>query len=135
MQLSTQVSVAELANNCNGKISVVMPSYHECFLKSSRLLLLIQSTVCSQDPEPRVLDGWQGSKRVPPSMQYDFSCKTTQQLKSKNRQATGWKTSRPIPRHAIFLSSGVSEAESLDWGHALPLPFPFWSFPLPLFWV
>ena len=45
-------------------------------------------------------------------MQYDLSCKTIQ-LKSKNRQTTGWKTSRPIPRHAIFSSSGVSEAAGL----------------------
>ena len=40
------------------------------FLEPFCLLLFIQLTVYSQDPEQRVLDRWQGSKGLMPSMQY-----------------------------------------------------------------
>ena len=64
--------------------------------------------MCSQDPEQRVSGGWQGSKGLMPSM-HCVPCKTTQQLKLRNRQANSWSTSRPIPRndhillHQVFL--------------------------------
>ena len=63
-----------------------------------------QSTVCSQGPEPRVLDDWQGLMELPPSMQYEPLCRTTQHLKSRNRQSNDCQTNRLIPRRGrIFL--------------------------------
>ena len=50
-----------------------------------------------------MLDGWQGSKELPPSMRYEPLCKATQQMKSRNRQANGWQTSRLIPKHGHIL--------------------------------
>ena len=38
-----------------------------------------------------------------PSMQYELSCKTTQQLELRKRQANNWKTNRLIPRHGHIL--------------------------------
>ena len=105
MQLSIQVSVLELANtntHYNGQIPY---QYHDTMHASSifRLPLSIQSTVCSQGQEPRVSDGRQDSKRVPPSMQCELLRKTTQYLKSRNRQSHGWQTHRLIPRHGRIL--------------------------------
>ena len=68
-----------------------------------RLPLSIQSTVCSQGQEPRVSDGKQDSKCVPPFMQCELLCKTTQYLKSRNRQSHGWQTNRLIPKHGRIL--------------------------------
>ena len=71
--------------------------------------LLIQSTVCSQDPEPRVLDGWQDSMEFPPSMQYATLFRTTQHPESRNRQSSDGQTNRLIRRpghnllHWVFL--------------------------------
>ena len=101
----------------------------------SRLPISIQSTVCSQGPEPRVLDGWQDSVELPPSMQYEPLCRTTQHLESRNRQSNDWKTNRLIPRRGPYPSSlGVSGSDNPDWGKVPSLPSPFWSFPLPLSW-
>ena len=92
--------------------------------------------MCSPGPEPRLLDGWQGSKMVPPSTQYKLSCKTIQQLESRNRQSTGWETSHPIPRHVHILHHRVLQWLRVRIEDKRPsLPFPFWSFPLPLFWL
>ena len=68
-----------------------------------RLPSSILSTVCTQDPEQHVLDGWQDSMELPPSTQFKLSYKTTQQMKSRTRQSNGWQTSRPIPRHGHIL--------------------------------
>ena len=65
----------------NGQI----PSqYHNTVHASSifRLPLSIHSTVCRQGQEPRVSDGRLDSKSLPPSMQCELLCKTTQYLKS-----------------------------------------------------
>ena len=63
------------------------------------LPLLVQLSVCSQRLDPRVSDDWQGSEWLLPYMQCGLSCKTTQQLRLRNRQANGWKTSRLIPKN------------------------------------
>ena len=87
---------------CNGNI---LSLYHNTKNVSEIFLFLIsiQLIVCSPDPEPRVPDGRQDSKRVLPSMQCEHSCRTIQQLKSKNHQATDWETSHQIPRHGFIL--------------------------------
>ena len=56
-------------------------------MRSSPHLRLLRES--SPGPGPCVLNGWQDSKRVPPSKQYGFSCMTIQQLESKGRQASG----------------------------------------------
>ena len=114
---------------CNGKILSLYnntKNVSEIFL----LLILIKSIVCSPDPEPRVSDGRQDSKRIPPSTQCELSCCAIQQLVSKNHQATEWKTSFQIPKHGYILLLQVLprlkvriEAFSLPFPLELPLAF------------
>ena len=59
-----------------------------------------------------MLDGWQGSKGLPPSMQCEHSCKTTQQLKSRTRQANGGQTGRISQRtdtYTLCCAQGCEE--------------------------
>ena len=105
MQLSNRVSVSEFANTKDllqrqkfCRYTTNTKNVSEIFL----MLISIQSIVCSPDPAPRVSDGRQDSKRVPPLKQCELSCYTIQQLGSKNHQATDWKTSHQIPRHGFF---------------------------------
>ena len=100
MQLSLQVSVSELANTID---FVTTAKFRRNAVVPCMLLESLDPIDRVQGPEPRVLDGWQSSKGLSPSMQYELSCKTTQHLESRTLQANGWKTSRPIPRHVHIL--------------------------------
>ena len=132
MQLSKQVSVSEFANTkdlLQRQNSVVIPQKTKNVSEISLLRISIQAIVCSPDPEPRESDGRQDSKRVPPSKQCELSCKTTQQLESKNQQATDWQTNRLIPRrghillHRVFMRLRIQIEDEL-----LLCLFPFSSF-------
>ena len=84
----------------------------------------------SPDPGPRVSDGRQDSKRVPPSKQYDLSRCTILQLESKNHQATDWKTSHQIPRHGyILLLQVLPRLKVRIEDELLPCFFLFGTFP------
>ena len=72
-----------------------------CFLNVS-IAALDSIRPCAAKSETTRLDGWQGSKGLPPSMKCDVSVRATQQLKSRT-QANGWQTNRPIPRHGCIL--------------------------------
>ena len=97
---------------------------------------LIQSTVCSQDPEQHASDGWEGSKRLSVLTQYELTCKTTQQVRLRTRQANGWKTNCPAPRHLRILLHWVFQRLKVLIGDKrLPFPLTFWSFPLPICWM
>ena len=104
MQFSQQVS--EFANTkdlLQRHNSIVIPHSTKNVSGIFLLLMSIQSIVCNPDPEPRVSDGRQDSKRVPPSKRCELSCYTIQQLESKNHQATDKKTRHQIPRHGYIL--------------------------------
>ena len=92
-----------------------------------RLPILIQSTVCSQGSKPRALDGWQGAKELSPSMQFEPSCKTTHQMKSRNRQANGWQTSRQNSKQGLILLHWVFQRLKVQIGNKC---FFFLSFPI-----
>ena len=96
---------------------------------------MIQSTVCSQDPEPRVLDGWQDSMELPPSMQFEPLCRTTQHLECRNHRSNDWQTNRLIPRpghillHWVFLRLRIPIEERF-----FPCLFFFGPFPCLCSW-
>ena len=50
-----------------------------------------------------VLDGRQDSTGLPPSMQQESLCRTTQHLESKSRQSNDWQTNRLTPRPGYIL--------------------------------
>ena len=114
---------------CNCKILSLYQSTKN--VSEIRLLLIsIQSIVCSPDPEPRVSDDMQDSKRVPPPMQRELSCFSIQQLESKNHQATDWKTSHQIPRHGYVLLLQVLQSLKVRIeDELLPRLFLFGTFP------
>ena len=109
MQLVMQVSVSEFANTKS--IATAKFCRHTV---TPGMFLQSFSTVCSQGQEPRVLDGWRGSKRVPPSAQCELSCKTIQQLESKNRQDWLEHQSSDSQTWPYPSSSGASVSESPD---------------------
>ena len=114
----------------NTVIPCILLKYFDCRSRSNRpCAAKVQNHVC-----------WMVGKismELPPSVQCELLCKTTQQLKSRNRQSNGWKTSRLIPRrghillhcHWVFLRLKIRIEDKF-----LPCFFLFWSFPLPLFW-
>ena len=77
-----------------------------------------------------MLDDGQDSKDFPPSIQYEILCNTTQQMKSRNHQANGWQTNRPIPRHGHILLLWVSQMLRVLIGdERIPCLFHFCPFP------
>ena len=93
-----------------------------------RLPISIQSTVCSPDPEQRVLDGWQDSRELPPFMQYEPLCRTTQHLESRNRQSNCWKSSHKIPRDGYILLQVLQRLKVGTEDELLPCLFLFGTF-------
>ena len=56
-------------------------------------------------------------------MQFEPSCKTTQQMKSRNRQANGWQTRRQNPKHGLILPHWVFQRLKVKIGNkCLSLP-------------
>ena len=88
-----------------------------------------------QGPEQRVLDAWQDSMELQPSMQYEPSCRTNQHFDSGFVQSNGWRTNRLIPRrghillHWVFLRLTIRNEERF-----LLCLLLVDLFPLPLFW-
>ena len=100
---------------------------------------------CAEPRSRTTCAGWQGSEGLMPSMQYELSCKTTQQLELRKRQANNWKTNRLIPRHGHILLHWVFPRlkVQIEDKH---LPYPFlcgpclchcagWNHCLHFFWL